>query len=141
MTEKEICRMFTCNEVSELKPLGDGHINDTYLALSHGKRYVLQRLQGRMDISKLEHNYTLYSKACEEHAWRYPKWISSSEGKYFYTDENGDNWRMYEYIDGDILDTSCIKDKLFECGKGLPLTWLYVEGGRGYVKSTYRQVL
>ena len=102
-----------------VSPLGDGHINDTFLADTGKSRYVVQRVKNTMDIESCLYNYGLYSKACEESDWYYPVWIPNAEGKMFFTDERGYHWRMYRYIAGDILNTPLDDSMLFSCGRGL----------------------
>lgn len=119
MDLEKICRRYIDREVLSVTPLGGGNINDTYLADTLDGKYVLQRLQRNMDTGKLEYNYRLYSRVCEEKKWCYPMWLRDTAQEYFYTDENGDNWRIYRYIDGDILASPISEESLYACGQGL----------------------
>ena len=59
-------------------PLGDGHINETYLIKTLSGRFVVQKVPKSLDIRKLEYNYKLYSDACREYEFLYPEWMSIS---------------------------------------------------------------
>ena len=116
---EEICRKYIDSNILAVTHLNDGHINDTYLVEAEYGEYICQRMQRGIDIKKLEHNYSMYSKACKGHEWLYPEWIRNKEGKYYFTDHNVDKWRMYPYIDGDILTPPLAKEELYACGQGL----------------------
>ena len=114
-----ICRQFTDEPVTETEAVFEGHINDTCFVKTGAGRYVLQRLQPRMDASKLLYNYGLYAKACDSAGWEYPKWMQCKDGTYFFTDSSGFRWRMYPYIDAETLQAPLTREQLFACGKGL----------------------
>lgn len=114
-----ICRRFLKEDPVSAEPLEEGHINDTYLVRTDSGKYVLQRLQKKMDPGRLIHNYGLYAPVFEAHGFLYPKWLRDEAVEYFYTDECGDRWRMYSYIEGEVLSTPLTKEQLFACGQGL----------------------
>ena len=114
-----ICRRFLKEDPVSAEPLEEGHINDTYLVRTDSGKYVLQRLQKKMDPKRLIHNYGLYAPVFEAHGFLYPKWLRDEAGEYFHTDECGDRWRMYPYIEGEVLSTPLTKEQLFACGQGL----------------------
>jgi Ser/Thr protein kinase RdoA (MazF antagonist) len=114
-----ICQKFINAETRLISSNSSGLINDTFLVSSDGRMYVVQRLNRNMNADFLEFNYGLYSKACEENDWLYPKWIKDSEGDYFYTDSDEDKWRMYPFISCEILEKPLSKERLFSLGQGL----------------------
>ena len=116
---KQICKEFIRPEVRLISSNSKGLINDTFLVGAEGKMYVVQRLNRNMNAEFLEFNYGLYSKACEENNWLYPKWIKDSEGECFYTDSDDDKWRMYPFISCEILEKPLSKERLFSLGQGL----------------------
>ena len=116
---KQICKEFIRPEVRLINSNSKGLINDTFFVGAEGKMYVVQRLNRNMNSDFLEFNYGLYSKACEENNWLYPKWIKDSEGEYFYTDSDDDKWRMYPFISCEILEKPLSKEWLFSLGQGL----------------------
>jgi Ser/Thr protein kinase RdoA (MazF antagonist) len=90
-----------------------------------------------MNADFLEFNYGLYSKACEENNWLYPKWIKDSEGKYFYTDSDDDMWRMYPFISCEILEKPLSKERLFSLGQGLARMHEIFDSMDGKPKAVY----
>ena len=114
-----ICRQFTDAPVTGIEAVSEGHINDTFFVKTPVVRYVLQRLQRKTDPVKLLYNYELYSEVCEANRLLYPKWMRNVNGTYFYTDAEGQLWRMYPYIDAETLQAPLTKEQLFACGQGL----------------------
>ena len=116
----DICMLFIKNRIINVIPLGGGHINETYLIETEDGRYICQRISRDMDTAKLEHNYSLYSKACSESDLAYPALLKTDEGDFFALDPDGGSWRVYPMIEGDILNTSPIsEEELREGGMGL----------------------
>jgi len=116
---EKICGMFLNTKILSVNPLGSGNINDTFLVKVQGESFILQRIQKRMDTEKLEYNFGLYSKILSDSGLMYPKWMKTKKGGYFYIDENEDRWRMYPYLDADILSIPLKSYELYECGRGL----------------------
>lgn len=118
-TANEICNNFIEDKVLEINPLGAGHINDTYIVKTVACDYVLQRIQKGMNISYLEHNYALYSDVLDKCNLLYPKWMMNQDGNHYFIDENSNAWRMYQYIEGDVLSQPLTKNILHSFGEGL----------------------
>nr|MCR5543801.1 aminoglycoside phosphotransferase family protein [Eubacterium sp.] len=119
MNIDNIYRKYIKDEVSTVTLLSGGHINKTYLIETDAGNYICQCINKCMDIDLLENNYRLYSEACERNAREYPKILKSEEGSYFVTDNDGDKWRMYPVIEGEVLTNPLSEAELYECGKGL----------------------
>lgn len=119
MQIEDICRQFTGDKILSVRQLGGGHINDTYLLETSKGKMVVQCIQKKMDISRLEYNYALYSGACDKKGLLYPVWIKNRSGGFFYTDAEGNRWRMYGFIEGEILDRPLAEKDFFACGQGL----------------------
>ena len=113
------CRQFLNTEADAINTLGEGHINDTFCIDCRGKAYILQCVQGGMDIRKLEYNYALYSGICDRFGWRYPQWLKDREGQYYYMDAQGGRWRMYPFLESDSLKMPLSDGELYACGQGL----------------------
>ncbi len=121
MDQRKITRSFIDDPVTDIRELKGGHINRSFL-VEAGERYVLQRVNGALfggHIDALENNYVLYANACEQDGnineeWLFPKWLKTKTGQYFHTDEDGEIWRMYKYIESD--DNS---GNLLSIGEGL----------------------
>ncbi|MCR4989970.1 MAG: phosphotransferase [Lachnospiraceae bacterium] len=119
--------------VKEIKAIGTGHINKSFLVVAD-KKYVLQRMNGRMfyeHLSDLENNYETYRKAClyakeeqnstginseEKGEWNCPEWVKCEAGSYFIRDDKGNIWRMYQYLESDVPKKNV---EPFEAGKGI----------------------
>ena len=119
MKTEDICDRFITGKTLKAEPFGDGHINDTYRIYATEGIYVLQRLQPKMRTDSLEHNYEVYSDVLDHAGILYPKWVKDFDGKYFYTDDNGNSWRMYPFIDGSLLSAPLKRERLFALGQGI----------------------
>ena len=137
MKTEEIIHNFIDDDVLSVEPVGEGQMNDTYLVTSAAGKFICQRVKGTMDEGKLIHNYELYSRACDEAGWSYPKWLKGRDGKYFLTDENGDNHRMYPLVEGDILSIPMDKETLHACGQGLAKMHEILSKMQGEPKAVY----
>ena len=115
----EISRRYTQKAVQKIERAGAGNINDTFFVGTDTGKYVFQRLQKKMDTAKLEYNNALYSEVCEKEKLKYPKWIKTVDGSFFTSDSDGNSWRMYPYIEGDILSVPLSEDQCYACGEGL----------------------
>ena len=114
-----ICSEFLKGRFLSAEPFGDGHINDTYRVMTEDGDFVCQHVRQAMNVAVLEHNYGLYSEACDKAGWIYPAWLKTRAGKYFYTDLKEERWRMYPLIRGDVQTPPLARDVLFSCGQGL----------------------
>ena len=132
-----ICQKFINADARLISSNSSGLINDTFLVSAAGKMYVVQRLNRNMNTEFLEFNYGLYSKACEENNWLYPKWIKDSEGDYFYIDSDDDKWRMYPFISCEILEKPLSKERLFSLGQGLARMHEIFDSMDGKPKAVY----
>ncbi len=96
---------------NEINPYGDGHINHTYLTKS--KQYILQRINTKIFVHPKElmeniTNVTEHLRAKIEAQGGDPDRetltvIPTLDGKSYYTDDNGDCYRVYKFIG----DTNC----------------------------------
>ncbi len=119
MTPLEICREFISCKIESASPFGDGHINETFLVNTENGRFVCQRLGSKMDTAALEKNFRLYAPACERFGLVYPVWIKNNDGNFFYTESDGNRWRMYPYLEGEILPSDLSGKNLCACGQGI----------------------
>ncbi len=128
MTElKEICRSFGINITSDdqIRPYGDGHINDTYL-IDNGTKYILQKINTNIfkDAEKLMKNIELVTeflagkiKAAggdpDVGTLNIIKTVYGQNYRVF----NGKSYRMYKFINGISYNLPDSNDILFEAGK------------------------
>ncbi len=88
---------------AELEPMGNGHINSTYLLTDdRGNKYTFQKINDRIfkDVPALMQNIRLVTRALSEadpdprHSLRL---VSTRAGESFFKDDSG-YYRMYEYV-------------------------------------------
>lgn len=94
---KHIAEQFNIEgAVLSVTPLGNGHINDTYLVVTDSGRYVLQRINTHVFRSpdQLMHNI----KAVTDYMHSRMKIISTHEGSLFVVTPDG-HWRMMTYVE------------------------------------------
>lgn len=100
--------------IKEYKSYGEGHINDTYLVSTDMNQYILQKINTDIfiDYESLTENIlnvtSFLKNKIEKQNGDVERetltLIQTSNGKYFYEDNNGNVWRMYRFI----KDTYCI---------------------------------
>lgn len=135
---EEICKEFIQGHIMAAVPFGDGHVNDTFRIEAEDKStYVCQRIRKKMDIAALEHNYLLYAKAFEEAGWPYPVWLRTGDGRRIFTDREGEHWRMYPVIEGEVLRLPLTESELFSCGQGLARLHQILQGLSGMPRAVY----
>ena len=91
--------------VTNVSRYGNGHINDTFLvATDTEKRYILQRINRNVfkkpeDVMKNIINVTEYLKDHLTQGMKTLTLVHCKDNNKFYVDENGDFWRMYDFIE------------------------------------------
>ena len=86
---------------------GNGHINETYLLETLERRYILQKINRHVfhDVPALMRNIALVTrhlKRLESDPRRALTLIETRDGRDYLTDENGDCWRVYAFIEGGV---------------------------------------
>ncbi len=107
---KEIVARFTGDsEEIDVKPLGAGHINDSYKVKAGEKEYVLQRINHSIfkNVPELQSNILrvtmhirrkLMDAGVEDIDRRVLTLVPTPGGKLFYRDAEGNYWRMMNFI-------------------------------------------
>lgn len=107
---KEIVSQFIGDDANtEIKPLGKGHINDSYKVVSGGKEYVLQRINHHIfkNVPELQNNIHRVTEHIREKLEalgvtdidrRVLTLIPTQEGALYYQDNAGDYWRVMDFI-------------------------------------------
>ncbi|NLZ95437.1 MAG: aminoglycoside phosphotransferase family protein [Bacteroidales bacterium] len=105
------------NDNTEIKPLGAGHINDSYKVRSGDNEYVLQRINHQIfkDVEKLQDNILrvtnhvrikLEERKVEDIDRKVLNFLPTHEGEYYYKDTDGNYWRLMYFIsDSKSYDT------------------------------------
>lgn len=110
-----------------IKPYGNGHINDTYLTGS-SPRYILQRINTNvfknpkevMDniLNVTEHVRKKIIAAGGDPERETLRVIKTKTGENYYEAENGDCYRMYNYIENSVsYDITETPEQLFQAGR------------------------
>ena len=115
---KEIVFQFVeKNDATEVKPLGAGHINDSYKVKSGDNEYVLQRVNHAIfkNVAELQNNIQrvtnhirekLETKQVADIDRKVLSFIPAHDGKLYYKDEDGNYWRLMHFIsDSKSYDT------------------------------------
>ena len=111
-------------DISEFKatPLGNGHINDTYLISSQQNSYVLQCLNSKVFPSpeKIMENLTwissFYKRRFPGKSFLTP--IKSKNGQTFAYDDEKHLWRMFNYIKNTVtVEVVETEEQAYEAGR------------------------
>lgn len=112
MDKKDILKQFQVKgEAASIEPYGSGHINHTYLAqMADDKKYILQGINTTIfkDTDQLMENILNVTSYLREEIIRTGgdparetlTVIMTNDGKSYYTDEDGNKWRVYDFIEG-----------------------------------------
>lgn len=110
-----IARLFDIGEVVEVKPYGEGRINETFLVTAFSKdrggstknRYILQRLHAILKPAVLQDIEVITSRL-EKAGVPTPKLIRTAKGN-LCINSLGDKWRMLTYIEGVTIEAGINK--------------------------------
>ena len=117
--------------VKEVKPLGNGLINDTYHVITEGDDtpdYVLQRINNAIfqDVDLLQHNIEVVTahirrklEACDttDIDRKVLQFVKARDGKTYYRDEVGRYWRVSVYIPDSVTREAVTPESAYDCGK------------------------
>ena len=99
-------------EPVECIPFGHGHINSTFkIVTDQGAEYILQRINtyvfknpiGLMDNAGA---VTDFIRARVDDPRRALHFLTTKEGGFCHKDEQGEFWRMYDFVDGFCMDAA-----------------------------------
>jgi len=100
-----IAGQFTESTITQLQPLGNGLINDTYLVTTVADQFVLQRVNRHVfpRPKLISANLSVLSQHVKSLGWArlsLPEPLPTHVGEAFHLDGNGDFWRGQSYITG-----------------------------------------
>lgn len=107
---KETVFQFIGNDGNlEIKPLGKGHINDSYKVVTTDGEYVLQRINHHIfkNVSELQNNIfrvtnhirkKLQGKGVTDIERKVLTMVPTQERALYYKDDSGNYWRMMDFI-------------------------------------------
>ena len=117
-------------KVQEVKPLGNGLINDTYHVVTDGDTpdYVLQRINNAIfqDVDLLQHNIEvvtahirrkLEASNADDIDRKVLQFVKARDGKTYYQDEVDRYWRMMVYIPDTVTNEAVTPESAYDCGK------------------------
>ena len=105
----DVAELFLGKAPQTINPFGNGHINSTFLVVSDSKSYILQRIN--TDVFPHPHEVMENIKGVTDHIRKKtelsggdPKRTTLDfqcfpDGNNYYDDEDGNCWRIYEFID------------------------------------------
>ena len=99
-------------EPVECTPFGHGHINSTFqIVTDQGAAYVLQRINTYVfkdPIGLMENAgaVTDYIRARVEDPRAALHFLTTKDGAFCHEDEQGEFWRMYDFVDGFCMDAA-----------------------------------
>lgn len=112
---------FCCNgEPVSCHEFGRGHINTTIMVHTDaGNSYVLQKINNYVfkEPEKVMANasaVTNYVRQRSNEPYAALHYIPTHDGKYYHLDENGEYWRMYEFIPGVGLEAPHCDEDLYQ---------------------------
>lgn len=123
MLENIVKKFFPYSLVADIKPFGNGHINNTYkLTLQQGKQnFILQRIN--TDVFKDPHGIADTHLRIQDAIFKektpilIAELIPTADGKRLYTDSDGGVWRMTSFIEDSFTIEVVEKDwQAFEAG-------------------------
>lgn len=122
-------------------PLGNGHINTTYLIKTKGKNYyVLQRINNNAfkDVDKLMNNIYNTTAFLSSKGFETLKVVKTKDDNLYYQDDSG-YYRLYSYID-DVICYEGVSDldSVYSCAKAFGLLHKAL---RDYDASTLYEVI
>ena len=107
-------------EPVKCSPFRHGHINSTFkIDTDQGAEYVLQRINTYVfkDPIGLMNNagaITDYIRARVDDPRLALHFLTTKDGKFYYEDEKGEFWRMYDFVGGFCLDTPECEDDFYQ---------------------------
>ena len=105
MLQHIVHQFFPENQIAEIKPFGNGHINTTYkLDLKDSDQsYILQNINTNVfkDPHGIADTHTRLQKTIfqGDHPIEIAKLIPTADGRKIYEDQEGGTWRMTSFID------------------------------------------
>ena len=117
-------------KVQEVKPLGNGLINDTYHVVTEGDApdYVLQRINNAIfqDVDLLQHNievvtahirHKLEASGTVDIGRKVLQLVKAHDGKTYYRDDADRYWRVTVFIPDSVTHEAVTPQSAHDCGK------------------------
>lgn len=113
----------SCDQPTDIKELGNGHINATYLITGQSKqRYVLQQINKNVFKKPRELMYNImvfgdFVKTKTDDPRAFLNFLKTKEEKTYFLDEKGNFWRMYVFVENSVCVERPTLSEFRECGR------------------------
>lgn len=119
-------------KISDIRPLGNGLINDTFAVYAEGDddapEFVLQRINTDVfrDVDLLQHNIEVVTSHIREKMIsngvrdidrRVLRFIPADNGKTYFRDSEGRHWRVSVFVKGSVTKNEVNPESAYLCGK------------------------
>lgn len=118
-------------KITDIRPLGNGLINDTFAVFATDEKtpdFVLQRINTDIfrDVDMLQHNIDvvtthirnkMLAQGVKDIDRRVLRFISADNGKTYYRDEDGNCWRVSVFVKGSVTKNEVNPESAYICGK------------------------
>lgn len=109
LPREQICRQFSNKIITDISPLGNGLINDTFLVKTENTAYVLQRINTQVFPNPIQimENLSLLTqhisqKNCKDIKLIIPAFLKTSSHQAYYQDDSHNYWRAIEFIENTV---------------------------------------
>ena len=130
-TIENFCTSFEDNQLINIVPFGNGHINDTYLLTENDKdktAYLLQRINDHVfkNVDGLSHNIELVTAHLRDKVKasggnpgkEVLQMVAAKDGSFFQQDQLGQYWRMYVFLPNTkSYDVVATEEQAYQGGK------------------------
>ena len=122
--EKAVFAFQLNGEPAQCIPFGHGHINSTYkIVTDQGNQYILQRIntyvfKDPVGVMNNAGAVTDFIRARVNDPRMALHFLSTKDGKLYHEDEQGEFWRMYDFVDGFCLDAPQCDDDFYQSAVG-----------------------
>jgi thiamine kinase-like enzyme len=117
-------QFFPTSVILDISPFGNGHINSTYkVEFKNSDCYILQKINTTVFLNPTDlinnHLKILEHLNDKQNEIEIPELIKASGNSYLYFDEDGEAWRMMNFIkDSYSVEVLDKKEQAFEAGLG-----------------------
>ena len=122
--EKAVFAFQLNGEPAECNPFGHGHINSTYkIVTDQGAQYILQRIntyvfKDPVGVMNNAGAVTDFIRARVNDPRLALHFLAAKDGKLYHEDDQGEFWRMYDFVDGFCLDAPQCDEDFYQSAVG-----------------------
>ena len=115
---QSVIATFIKEDIFSCKAFGSGHINSTYRVDTPQGVFVLQRINHSVfkNPEQVMANIAAITSHLQNKGCTAMRFIATAQGNYCYRDQEGNYWRMSEFLPGLALDAPETPEDLYEAG-------------------------